>query len=67
MFPLRLMMLLHRLLHPNAPLASTNANDSLALLANIVSMEVINEATLADDGRDPIKEASVDVAETSTM
>jgi hypothetical protein len=51
---------------PNAHIASTSANVCIAL-ADIVSMEVVDEALLADDGRDPIEEASVDEAETSTM
>jgi hypothetical protein len=56
---------------PNATLdahdASTSANDSLALLADIASTELIDEATLADDGRYPIEEASVDASEPFAM
>ena len=50
---------------PNAPRASTIANEAIASGVNFVSTEVADDVALAEDGRDPTEEASVDVAEAS--
>ena len=49
-----------------AKAASTSANDAIAHGGDVDLMEVVDDAILADDGRDPIEGASVYAAEAST-